>query len=474
MIAVEGIAHSLKANTSTLRFAPRRRALFVGTILIGFSGFAELAPIGPNPEAIAELASGARTVANASWWGFNAEDATDALQSAIDSNARTVVVPFMGAPWIVRPIKLRSNLELVFDPGVVVLAKRGEFKGGGDSLFDAADCENIAIRGYGATLRMWKRDYQNPPYTKAEWRMGLSITGCKSVSIEGLRVESTGGDGIYIGATKAHPWCEDVTIRNCVALDNHRQGISVITAQNLLIENCEFSGTSGTAPQAGIDFEPNEANERLANCVVRNCLFQDNAGAAMQLYLRPLDATSKPVSIRFENCVGRPGRAGASPDEIRGTGAKGGAGLLVGAIKDDGPQGVVEFVNCAIENAGREAVSVYDKSAKTAHVRFERCNFGAVWLSADPSDAASRAPIAIQRNRPSMAAVPGGIEFVDCVLHDDRDRPAVRVFGTDDEHGVANLSGTLWRNGPNAPRVELGPNPKDVTLKILPLPSISP
>lgn len=447
--------------------------LFVFTIGV-FPATLSASPIGPNPDAIAELASGARTVANASWWGFNAEDATDALQSAINSNAKTVIVPYMGAPWIVRPIKLRSNLELAFDPGVVVLAKRGEFKGGGDSLLYTADCENIAIRGYGATLRMWKKDYQNPPYEKAEWRMGLSITGCKNVSIEGLRIESSGGDGIYIGATKTHPWCEDVTIRNCVALDNHRQGISVITAQNLLIENCEFSGTSGTAPQAGIDFEPNQANERLVNCVVRNCLFQDNAGAAMQLYLRPLDATSQPISIRFENCVGRLGLPGASADDVRRSGVKGGAGILAGAIKDDGPQGLVEFVNCTIENAGREAVSVFDKSVKSARVRLERCNFGAVWMSAAPDDAASRAPIAIQRNRPSMAAVVGGIEFVDCVLHDDRDRPFVRVFGTDGEHGVSSLSGTIWLNGPNAPRAELGPNPKDITLKILPLPTVHP
>lgn len=423
-------------------------------------------PIGPNPQAIAGVASDAVSVANASWWGFDPDDSTEALQAAIDSKAKTVVVPYMGAPWIVRPIRLRGNLELVFDPGVLVLAKRGEFKGGGDSLFEAADCENIAIRGYGATLRMWKKDYQAPPYEKAEWRTGISVSGCKHVLIEGVRIESTGGDGFYIGATSAHPWCEDVTIRNCTAIDNHRQGISVITAQDLLIEHCEFSGTSGTAPQAGIDFEPNSAHERLVNCVVRNCVFQDNAGAAMQIYLKPLDATSRPISIRFENCVGRLGPAGAAADDVRSVGAKGGTGILVGAIKDDGPQGLVEFVNCTIENIGRDAVSVFDKSASSARVRFERCNWSSPWLSAAPEDAATRAPLSIQRFRPSSAAVVGGIDFVDCVLHDDRDRPALRVYGTDVEHGAAGIAGTIWLNGPHAPRADLGPNPKDAALEV--------
>ncbi|NUM54077.1 MAG: right-handed parallel beta-helix repeat-containing protein [Candidatus Hydrogenedentes bacterium] len=444
-------------------------ALVFAACLTVFAQETRIPPVGPNPQAIAEIASGARTVANASWWGFNAEDATDALQAAIDSPAKTVIVPYMGAPWIVRPIRLRGGLELVFDPGVLVLAKRGEFQGGGDSLFDAADAENITIRGYGATLRMWKKDYQNPPYKKAEWRMCIAINGCKNVLIEGVRLESSGGDGFYIGATKGHPWCEDITIRNCVAKDHHRQGISVISAQNLLVENCEFSGTSGTAPQAGIDFEPNGPDERLVNCVVRNCVFQDNAGAAMQVYLKPLDSTSQPVSIRFENCVGRLGPAGASADDIRATGVKGHAGILVGAIRDDGPRGVVEFVNCVVENIGREAVSVYDKSATTAQVRFERCSWKSSWLAVAPDEAAGRAPLAIQRNRPSVAAIVGGIEFTDCVLHDDIDRPALRVYGADDDHGVSRVSGVIWRSGPHTARADLGPNPKDSTLAVLAL-----
>ena len=83
---------------------------------------------GRNPEAVEQVAAGELTTANASWWGFDSEDATDALQGAIDSKAKKVIVPFMGEPWTVRPIMLRSHLELVFEPGVMVLAKKGEFK----------------------------------------------------------------------------------------------------------------------------------------------------------------------------------------------------------------------------------------------------------------------------------------------------------------------------------------------------------
>lgn len=77
----------------------------------------------------------------------------------------------MPSPWVIRLIVLRSDLELEFRPGVLVLAKAGEFLGRGDSLFRAVECTNVAVRGYGAVLRMRKSDYQKAPYTAAEWRI---------------------------------------------------------------------------------------------------------------------------------------------------------------------------------------------------------------------------------------------------------------------------------------------------------------
>ena len=41
-----------------------------------------------------------------------------------------------------------------------------------------------------------------------------------------------------------------VVIKDVVADDNHRQGMSVISALGLLVENCTFSGTNGTSPMA--------------------------------------------------------------------------------------------------------------------------------------------------------------------------------------------------------------------------------
>jgi hypothetical protein len=82
-----------------------------------------------NERAIAEVLAGQRTEARAAWWGFDAVEATGALQAAIDSGAAKVVVESMPSPWIVDKIRLASHQELVFKPGVVVQAKRGAFHG---------------------------------------------------------------------------------------------------------------------------------------------------------------------------------------------------------------------------------------------------------------------------------------------------------------------------------------------------------
>jgi hypothetical protein len=243
--------------------------------------------------------------ANAAWWGFDPADSTAALQGAVDSGARRVLVPDMGAPWLVRPIELRGDQEIVFEQGAVVEAKEGEFRGRGDDLFHAADVANLTLSGYGAVLRMRKHDYAAPPYQPGEWRHALSLSSVRSVRILGLRIEASGGDGIYISGSRSGTleYSEDVVIRDVELVDHHRQGISVVSARNLLIERSVLSGTRGTAPQSGIDFEPNQAYQRLESIVLRDCRLERNAGAGILVHLAKLDRSSAPVSIRVEGCV---------------------------------------------------------------------------------------------------------------------------------------------------------------------------
>jgi len=398
-----------------------------------------------NPDAVRAVMEGQCTEASAAWWGFDAEDATPFLQAAIDSPVKRLIVPYMGDPWIVTPLRLRSGIEIVFEPGVVVLAKQGAFKGKGDSLFTAVDASDITLRGYGAVLRMRKKDYQGPEYEKAEWRMALDFMGCSRVRIEGLRLESSGGDGIYLGATANQPYCEHVVIRDVVCHDNHRQGISVISAIDLLIENCVLSGTKGTNPQAGIDFEPNQAIEKLENCVVRHCVMENNHGAGILVYLKPLSRESAPVSLLFEDCLVRGG------DDT---------GIGVGAIKDDGPGGLIEFRNCTVEGAAKGGLYLYDKSPERARVRFVNC----AWK--DVGVGHRKAPLVLGLRRPELAGRFGGVDFMDCYVVDSEDRPFLAIEPDNAKRGVQDIQGRITVRTPYQPSIDLGPNATDIALEI--------
>ena len=223
-----------------------------------------------NPQAVEEATKGVRDTANAAWWGFDEEDSTEALQGrrldgrkpppgAIDSGAKRVIVPDMTKDWIVRPIKLAGNQELILEDGVVITAKRGEYRGKSDGVFTASNVENLTIRGYGATIRMQKEDYivgkvlldlkwnrWFGQYEKAEWRMALSLRGCSNVNVYGVTLRDSGGDGLYIAGGRERRPCQNIHVRDVTCDNNYRQGVSIISAEGLLIENSVFSNTWGT------------------------------------------------------------------------------------------------------------------------------------------------------------------------------------------------------------------------------------
>jgi hypothetical protein len=105
------------------------------------------------------------TTVYADAYGFNAIDATAALQAAIDSGADQIIVRNQGTPWLIsKTIQLKSNQEINFEPDVVVKAKSGSFLSNTNPLFEALGVNNIKLVGQGvgvyqATLAMNKSEF---------------------------------------------------------------------------------------------------------------------------------------------------------------------------------------------------------------------------------------------------------------------------------------------------------------------------
>jgi len=402
-----------------------------------------------NASAVRQVLAGKRTTANAAWWGFDESDATAALQSAIDSGAKQVLVPNMGKDWIVRPVTLADSQEIVFAPGVVLTAKKGEFKGSNDSVLNAYEKKAIKLTGNGTVIRMQKNDYMSKDYTKAEWRMAVNLRSCSDVAIEGFELRDSGGDGVYVGVAGDKLYCENIRIRNVIFDNNYRQGISVISCDGFLMEDCIIRNTGGTAPEAGIDLEPNHENERLSKILIRNCRFENNRGFGIQLYVNALRAGSEKLSITFENC--------------RITSAEGG-GIFTGAIRDNGPGGFVEFRNCVVDSVAQWGFMASEKSALAAIVRFSDCSWRATALR---GDIANPSPFVIRSRADRDVAVSGGIEFGNCSLDDSIDRPFITTALENSGFYVAALAGAIRIVNPYGVKMELGKGAKDNSLVAL-------
>lgn len=131
--------------------------------------------------------------------------------------------------------------------------------------------ENIQLHGKGEIVG----DKHTHAGTKGEWGMGVNLAKCKNVDIYDLTIRDCWGDCIYIGAVST-----DVRINNCTLIDGRRQGISITSAEKIYISNCRISKVYGTAPQYGIDIEPNKG-DTVDKIIIENVEIYDCYGGIL-------------------------------------------------------------------------------------------------------------------------------------------------------------------------------------------------
>lgn len=262
---------------------------------------------------------------NGSWalvscWGYDPLDSTEFIQAALDSGAPNIVLPSMcdssqylncsskGAwAWLTRPLVIRSNTVLHLQAGVELWAKRGAFHGSGDSVLTLSHVSNVTVLGYGARIKMWREDYANQSlYSKSEWRHCISVTAATNLSIVGVTLAESGGDGIAIGGEGAH-WpavsvSRNVYIKDVLATANFRQGISIMGAVDMLVEDSRFELTGGTAPMCGVDIEPNTDGNLIQNLTFRRVSTRGNSNCGWSFQVAALTAPP-PIGIVLEQCV---------------------------------------------------------------------------------------------------------------------------------------------------------------------------
>lgn len=378
-----------------------------------------------NPAKVQQVLDGTLPdgeMAEVEWWGFDPADSTRFLQAAINSGTPRLHISNVGQDWIVRPISLVSNQELHFDPGTIVTAKAGAF-GVSDMLFTIWNQSNIKIFGNGSTLRMRKEEY-----TTGEFRNALAIYSSRNIELRGLTLRDSGGDGLYLGDTgepDALRYNENISVIDVTADNNRRQGISVISAKDLYMENVRLVNTVGTAPSSGIDFEPNLTSQRLQNITMNGVYIDNNDGSGITFSLPDLAA---PVSINLDNVT----IAGGNYTGI----------LYQFAGQNTG--GLVSLDHVNVSNTIREGLSVYPSSVQGPLLRVSNATFSNGAQNVAPSPFFGQLTDATQSPNPG----PGGVELNNVVVADRHRRPWLWYIDQTGQAQARDYTGTVYVANP--------------------------
>lgn len=222
-------------------------------------------------------------------------DYTGIIQNALNRHSNVV---FPGFPLLVndKGLTISSNQTLTFLPGSVLVLKPSSKKT--YNILNLKGVSNVVLKD-----PVIKGDRFAHLGVEGEYGMGIAIRGGKNIEIYNARISDCWGDGIYIGqAGKSVP--TDIIIKNAFLKKNRRDGISIIAANRLVLENVYAAYTDGTKPMCGINFEPNNPDCEIRNVKVINPKTEYNGGSGIQLSIRTLlGGGAKKVDVVIVNHV---------------------------------------------------------------------------------------------------------------------------------------------------------------------------
>jgi parallel beta-helix repeat protein len=261
--------------------------------------------------------------------GDGVQDDTAAFQRAVDAlpdDGGTVVVP--SGNYLIDPlqaVRLRNRMHLQLAPDATLVAKATA--AGRSYVLWLPLLEDVEISG-GRIVGERARHLG----AGGEWGHGIQIVGSSRVTVRDMHISDCWGDGLYVGTRKGGNGgrvpSNDVVIDGVVATGNRRQGLSIGGARNVWVRNCEFSHTNGTAPQCGIDIEP-DGPDVAVGVRIQHCRLTDNAAFGLQVFKRSQDVTVEDCTIE------RNRRSG-----LVAVGCSGG-NFVGNSIRDNGGPGLV-------------------------------------------------------------------------------------------------------------------------------------
>jgi len=219
--------------------------------------------------------------------GFGGDD-TNVLQTALNytaANGETLEIP--SGSYNINPLSFPNNANVLVDAGVTITANPGY---GANTTMLNISSSNVKITGAGATVSVFHM--LKAQYTSGEQRHCMYIVNASNVTVSGISCNDSGGDGLYLASST------NVTVEDCIFNNNRRQGSSITGGVNhVFYLRDHFTNTNGTAPQSGLDIEPDAPGNFLLDVNIEDCYTDNNAGDGLMVSPWLLNSSSQPVSV---------------------------------------------------------------------------------------------------------------------------------------------------------------------------------
>lgn len=255
------------------------------------------------------IGSASVNVRNAGALGNGVHNDTAAFQAAINSlpaTGGTVTVP-AGRYMIdaVTSVKLRSHVRLKLDPlAQLVAIPNSSTRYYVLKAWGVSDVEITGGQIIGERVQHIG--------TTGEWGMGVDIRSSSKVYVHDLQVSNCWGDGLYIGATGSASTAvpsTDITVSRVTSNNNRRQGLSFGPVQRVYVVNSAFTNTNGTAPQDGIDIEP-QTQGISQNIRIESSTISGNMGNGLELQQNVTGVVLKSSTVKQNHGFGVLGDGG--------------------------------------------------------------------------------------------------------------------------------------------------------------------
>ncbi|MDB5133380.1 MAG: hypothetical protein JWR02_3129 [Mucilaginibacter sp.] len=201
-------------------------------------------------------------------------DYTTQVQAALNQPNVNIIFPPFPIQINDGGLTFQSNQQILFEDGAELRLKASalqSYKMLNILGVDKLTMINAVITG--------DRDIHTGP--DGESGMGINIKNCTNVMLIKPKVTKCWGDGMYVSGSNTNVIISDAQLSR-----NRRNNMSVISVNGLYLIRPYFGFALGTAPEVGIDFEPNAAADNLLNIHVVSPVSEGNGGEGISLGLK--------------------------------------------------------------------------------------------------------------------------------------------------------------------------------------------